>query len=206
VAELARAARAAGALALDADADELEVDLAHGVRVPGGAWLPLSELGCEGRGRYDKPYASWGMGAHLAVVSVDRETGGVRVERLVVCHDVGRMVNPALVVGQFAGAAVQGVAGALFEALPYDEAGQPLATTFMDYGMPTAAEMPPIEAVPLELPHHDPATANPLGVKGAGESGIIGMGAAIANAVADATGRDVPSLPISLAGAQRPTM
>jgi len=206
VADLERAARAAGALALDVDADELEVDLAQGVRIPGGAWLPLSELSCEGRGRYDKPYASWGMGAHLAVVSVDRETSGIRVERLVACHDVGRMVNPALVMGQFAGGAVQGAAGALFEALPYDDAGQPLATTFMDYGMPTAAEMPPIEAVPLELPHHDPATANPLGVKGAGESGVIGMGAAIANAVADATGCDVPSLPISLAGAQRPTM
>jgi CO/xanthine dehydrogenase Mo-binding subunit len=116
------------------------------------------------------------------------------------------MVNPLLVAGQFAGGAVQGAAGALFEALPYDDNGQPLATTFMDYGMPTAAEMPPIECVPLELPHHDPATANPLGVKGAGESGIIGMGAAIANAVADALGRDVSSLPISLERviAQRP--
>jgi carbon-monoxide dehydrogenase large subunit len=206
VADLERNARVAGALALDVDSGELEVDLAQGVRVPGRAWLALSELGCEGRGRYDKPYASWGMGAHLAVVSVDRETGAIRVERLVACHDVGRMVNPALVRGQFAGGAVQGAAGALFEALPYDEAGQPLATSFMDYGMPTAAEMPPIEAVPLELPHHDPATANPLGVKGAGESGIIGMGAAIANAVADATGGAVPSLPISLARDQRLAM
>jgi aerobic carbon-monoxide dehydrogenase large subunit len=194
-ADLERAARAAGAVALEADADELEVDLAHGVRLPGEAWLPLSELSCEGHGRYDKPYASWGMGAHLAIVSVDCETNGIRLERLVACHDVGRMVNPALVAGQFAGGAVQGAAGALFEALPYDDNGQPLATSFMDYGMPTAAEMPPIECVPLELPHHDPATANPLGVKGAGESGIIGMGAAIANAVADALGIDAIELP-----------
>ncbi len=204
VADLERNARATGAEALGVDAGELEVELAEGVRLPGQAWLPLSELGCEGRHRYDKPKPGWGMGAHLAVVSVDRETGGIRLERAVVCHDVGRMINPLLVAGQFAGGAVQGAAGALYEALPYDDAGQPLATSFMDYGMPTAAEMPPVECVALELPHHDPATANPLGVKGAGEAGVIGMGAAVANAVSDALGRDVASLPISVAQVTRP--
>ena len=128
------------------------------------------------------------MGAMLASVAVDPDTGDVAVRRLVVCQDVGRRVNPALVDGQLVGAAVQGLGGSLLERFAYDESGQPLATSFMDYMLPTAAESPPIDAIALELAHHDPATEHPLGVKGAGEGGIVGAGAAIANAVADALG------------------
>jgi carbon-monoxide dehydrogenase large subunit len=116
------------------------------------------------------------------------------------CHDAGRMVNPKIVDGQMVGAAVQGSAGALLEALPYDENGQPLATSFMDYLMPTAAEAPQVDAVVLELEHHHPPSANPLQVKGCSESGIVGIGAAVANAVAAALGNggeDVRSLPLS---------
>ena len=98
------------------------------------------------------------------------------------------MVNPQLVDGQFVGGAAQGMAGTLLERFAYDESGQPLVTSFMDYLMPTAAEVPPIDTVALELPHHDPATAHPLGVKGSGEGGVVSTGAAIANAVADALG------------------
>jgi CO/xanthine dehydrogenase Mo-binding subunit len=130
------------------------------------------------------------MGACLAHVAVDPETGGVAVRRLVVCQDVGRAVNPLLVDGQLVGAAAQGVGGTLLEELGYDPGGQPVTTSFMDYLMPTAAEIPPVEALALELPHHDHATENPLGVKGCGEGGLIGAGAAIANAVVDAIGGD----------------
>jgi carbon-monoxide dehydrogenase large subunit len=128
------------------------------------------------------------MGAALAVAHVDGETGCATVPRCVVACDVGRAINPQIIEGQIAGAATQGVGGALLEELAYSDEGQPLATSFMDYLMPTAAEAPAVEAVVLELPQHRPASANPLGVKGAGEAGIVGVGAAVANAVADALG------------------
>src|SRR4029077_6883405 len=96
------------------------------------------------------------MGATMALVRVDPDTGGVSLQRLVVCQDVGGMVNPQLVGGQFVGGAAQGVAGTLLERFAYDEAGQPLVTSFMDYLMPTAAEGPPVDTVALELPHHHP--------------------------------------------------
>jgi carbon-monoxide dehydrogenase large subunit len=185
------------AKAFEAASERLEISPADLERAPGGVvrprghpsrGIPLADLDCEGACRFDKPAPSYDMGATLAVVAVDPETGAVAVTRLVVCHDVGRAVNPLLVDGQLVGAAAQGVGGALFEDLAYGDDGQPLATSFMDYLMPTAAEIPPIDAVALELAHHDPATAHPLHLKGAGEGGIIGAGAAIANAVADAVG------------------
>ena len=117
---------------------------------------------------------------------VDRETGGVTVERLFIAYDVGRAVNPMLVEGQLAGGAAQGIGGALLEEFVYDETGQPLAASFADYLMPTVAEMPPVEILVTE---DAPSPLNPLGVKGAGEGGITAVGAAIANAVDDALGR-----------------
>jgi carbon-monoxide dehydrogenase large subunit len=133
-------------------------------------------------GRFEKPHPSFSFGATLSSVSLDPETGRVTPERHMVLHDVGRAINPALVEGQLAGAAVQGVAGALYEELPYDETGQPLAVSLADYRLPTVAEAPPIEVVLVEGPVPD----NPLGVKGAGEAGMVGAAAAVANAVADA--------------------
>lgn len=152
--------------------------------------MPIAELGCTGHHRFDKPLPSFDMGACLAQVAVDRDTGAVAVMRMLVCQDIGQAVNPQLVDGQLVGGAAQGVGGALFEELAYDPMGQPLATSFMDYLMPTAAEVPPVDTVQLDLPHWDEETANPLGVKAAGEGGIVGSGAAIANAVADAVGDD----------------
>jgi carbon-monoxide dehydrogenase large subunit len=139
------------------------------------------------------------MGAALAVVAIDKDTGGVDVRGCTVVCDVGRAVNPLLVRGQLVGAAAQGIGGILLEELVYDAQGQPLVTSFMDYCMPTAAELPQIEAVILELPQHSPESSNRLRVKGAGEAGIVGIGAAIANAVADAIGADGPvgGLPIA---------
>ena len=125
-------------------------------------------------------------GIHAALVRVDRETGGVTIERLFIAYDVGRSVNPMLVDGQLAGGAAQGIGGALLEEFVYDETGQPLAASFADYLMPTAMEMPPVEILVTE---DAPSPLNPLGVKGAGEGGITAVGAAIANAVDDALGR-----------------
>ncbi len=131
-------------------------------------------------------HMAYPYGVHAALVSVDRETGGVNVERLFIGYDVGRAVNPMLVDGQLAGGAAQGVGGALLEEFRYDAEGQPLAASFADYLMPTAHEMPPLELLVTE---DAPSPLNPLGVKGAGEGGITAVGAAIASAVDDALGR-----------------
>jgi carbon-monoxide dehydrogenase large subunit len=202
VANLELVARRAAADALHTPVDEIAVSFAEGVcTARDGKVVPLAALGCAGEHRFEKEASDFSIGVQLAVAVVDRETASAAVERLVVCHDVGRVVNPALVRGQIVGAAAQGVAGALYETLPYDEAGHPLATSFSDYLMPTAVEVPPVEAIVLELAEHGPPSSNPLGMKGCGESGIIGTGGAVANAVADALGAagdEIVALPVRL--------
>ncbi len=132
---------------------------------------------------YANPQAwTFTNGAHLAVVEIDSETGRVRVLRYVTVDDCGRVVNPALVAGQIAGGVAQGIGGALWEHCVYDQAGQLLTTTLMDYALPTAADLPPIETHHLETPA--PGLAG--GFKGAGEAGTTGAPAAILNAVNDA--------------------
>ncbi|WP_407563918.1 xanthine dehydrogenase family protein molybdopterin-binding subunit [Streptomyces sp. 184] len=148
-----------------------------------GSTCPAGKLPA-GRGRFDKPHPSFSFGTALSLVTVDAATGTVRVLRHAVLHDVGRAVNPELVRGQIAGAASQGIGGTLLEELVYDEHGQPLSTSFGDYLMPTAAELPEIDVIVVE----HPTPTNPLGLKGAGESGMVGTPAAVANAVADALG------------------
>jgi CO/xanthine dehydrogenase Mo-binding subunit len=135
-------------------------------------------------------------GVHAAVVRVDSAACRVRVERFVVAMDIGRAINPMLVEGQLVGAAAQGIGGALFEEFVYDAEGQPLATTFADYLLPTAAEIPEVETLVTE---DAPSPLNPLGVKGAGEGGINAAGAAIAAAVDAALGRPgaVTELPLT---------
>jgi carbon-monoxide dehydrogenase large subunit len=135
-------------------------------------------------------------GSHLAVVAVDGDTGAVAVERYVIGYDVGRAINPMLVEGQIAGGFVQGLAGALLEEFRYSDEGAPLAVTFADYLMPTAQEAPRVEII---LTQDFPADLNPLGIKGAGESGITAVGAAIANAVEEAIGMPgaITELPIT---------
>jgi carbon-monoxide dehydrogenase large subunit len=136
------------------------------------------------------------FGVHLCLVEVDAQTGGVEVLRYLVLYDVGRAINPAQVEGQIAGGAAQGLGGALFEEFRYDEQGQPQATSFMDYLMPTAAEVPSVQTVICEA---TPARGNPLGVRGAGEAGTTAAGAAVASAVGDALGAPaaVRELPLS---------
>jgi CO/xanthine dehydrogenase Mo-binding subunit len=122
---------------------------------------------------------------HIALAKVDRETGGVRVERYLLAYDVGRAVNPMLVQGQLAGGFAQGVGGTLLEEFCYDERGEPLSVNFADYLMPTAREVPPLDVLITE---DAPSPLNPLGLKGAGEGGINAVGAAIAAAIDDALG------------------
>jgi carbon-monoxide dehydrogenase large subunit/6-hydroxypseudooxynicotine dehydrogenase subunit gamma len=133
-------------------------------------------------------------GVHVAAVEVDLETGAVRIERYGIAYEIGRAVNPMLVDGQIVGGLAQGVGGALFEELVYDGEGQLVAGSFMDYLVPTACEVPPVEVLVTE---DCPTPRNPLGAKGAGEGGTAAAGAAIANAVADALGVEVTRLPLS---------
>ena len=141
--------------------------------------------GLAARRRFDVAHMTYPYGVHAALVEVDPGTGRVRVLRYLVASEVGRAINPALVEGQLRGGAAQGIGGALLEEFSYDEAGQPQAITFMEYQLPTAAEIPPIDVL---LAQAAPAPGNPLGVMGAGEGGISGAGAAVASAVRDALG------------------
>ena len=126
-------------------------------------------------------------GCHLAEVEVDPETGVVRVDRYVVCDDVGKAVNPMIVRGQVHGGVAQGTGQALFERTAYDpDSGQLLSGSFMDYALPRAGDLPDIEVEFLEIP----CLTNPLGVKGAGEAGAVGSPPAVINAVLDALAED----------------
>jgi carbon-monoxide dehydrogenase large subunit len=122
------------------------------------------------------------FGAHVAVVEVDRDTGAVTLVRMVACDDAGRILNPLVVDGQVHGGLAQGVAQALFEEVRFDDDGNPLTATLIDYAVPSAAELPMFERVAMETP----TPMNPLGAKGIGESGTIGSTPAVQNAVIDA--------------------
>jgi CO/xanthine dehydrogenase Mo-binding subunit len=194
--ELLQKAAAAAAERLRVDIGE--VVLSGGFARAGECSVSFSELGVEGLHRYEKQGRTFSMGGALVLASIDRDTGAPKVERCFVVWDVGRAINPLVVEGQLVGAAAQGIGGALFEELPYDEAGQPLATSFLDYAMATAQELPRIDAVVLELARDEDNPGLMFGAKGAGEAGIIGLGAAVANAVADAVpgGERVRRLPL----------
>jgi carbon-monoxide dehydrogenase large subunit len=197
---LAGKIRVVAGVLLEADAQDIELrDARAGVRGAPDRALPYAELartvhfrsnaleGLEPSLEATVHYTNsqpWTFtnGAHLAVVEVDVETGRVRVLRYVAVDDCGRIVNPALVEGQIAGGIAQGLGGALVEQCAYDETGQLLTATLMDYAVPTAADVPPLELHHLETPA--PSIAG--GFKGAGEAGTTGAPAAILNAVNDA--------------------
>jgi carbon-monoxide dehydrogenase large subunit len=132
-------------------------------------------------------------GVHVAVVEVDRETGILKILDYLVTEDVGRKINPMIIEGQMAGGLAQGIGGALLEEFAYTPDGQPLATSFMDYLIPTAMEVPKALFISTE---DFPTPLNPLGVKGAGEGGITAAGGALANAVSNALGVEVTKLPL----------
>jgi aerobic carbon-monoxide dehydrogenase large subunit len=154
------------------------------------------EPGLGARRTFSVEHMTYPYGVHLAQVELDPETGGVEIRRYFVAYEVGRAVNPTLVEGQLIGGAAQGIGGALLEEFRYDASGQPLASTFIDYLEPTAAEVPRVGTLICE---DAPSPDNPLGVKGAGEGGVVGCGAAIASAVEDALGMpgEISSLPIT---------
>ena len=143
---------------------------------------PGVPAGLEATARYTPEVGSiWVNATHACTCEVDVSTGEVNLLRYIVGEDCGPMINPSVVEGQIAGGVVQGIGGVLFEHLTYDDDGNPLATTFMDYLLPTATEIPAIEYVHLETP-----SPGPGGYKGVGEGGAIGAPPAVVNAVADA--------------------
>jgi aerobic carbon-monoxide dehydrogenase large subunit len=140
------------------------------------------EAGLEATSRYTAASRfNWVNATHVCTCEVDVATGMVRLLRYIVSEDCGPMINPNVVEGQIAGGTVQGIGGVLLEHLAYDDDGNPVATTFMDYLLPTAADVPTIEYGHLESPG-----PNPGGYKGVGEGGAIGAPPAVVNAVADA--------------------
>ena len=142
------------------------------------------------------PTVTFASAVHVAQVEVDVGTGHVTLLRYVVAHDCGKVINPLIVDGQVHGGVAQGVGGALYEEMVYDEQGQLLTGSLMDYLVPTAMELPPLETVHLEFP----SPRNPLGMKGLGEGGAISPPAAIANAIEDALqpfGVDITATPVS---------
>jgi carbon-monoxide dehydrogenase large subunit len=203
-----------GARMLDADADELDITdgRVHRRAQPDGASVTLGDIarylhpnsrtsdghapGLSAEGWFYSEHMNYPYGVHVAQVRIDRGTGEVRVERYLVSYDVGRAINPALIKGQIVGGLAQGLGGALFEQFTYDESGQPLSTTFADYIMVTAREMPEVDVLITE---DAPSPLNPMGMKGAGEGGTNAAGAAVAAAVDNALGAPgfVAQLPIT---------
>src|SRR5258706_5590540 len=199
----AKAIEIAAADFIEANADALDIVDGKVVRAdqPDGASVALGRIasaltpaaaiakgrepGLSADGWFHADHLAYPYGVHVAVVSVDRETGGIKVERYLAAYDVGVAVNPMLVEGQIVGGMVQGLGGALLEEFVYDDNGSPLSVTFADYMLPTAHEVPDAEFL---LTEDAPSPLNPLGVKGAGEGGINPVGAAIASAIDDAIG------------------
>ncbi len=191
---------------LEAAADDLEIiDRAVRVRGMPDRKVTLAEIASGsmqfgaryepvfGRGSTATITRAPAFAGHLATVEVDTETGLVRVLDQVVAQDVGRALNPAAIEGQIQGAVAQGVGWALFERMAYDERGELLSATLMDYALPSSAQVPDVETVMIELP----SDAGPFGAKGVGEPPVVAAPAAIANAIAAATGRRFTDLPIT---------
>ena len=146
-----------------------------------------------GRGRSANRVSSQMFAAHLAKVAVDPETGEVRVLDYLAAQDVGRAINPAEVEGQIHGGVVQGIGWALFEGMIYDEAGQLLTSTLMDYALPHSQDVPAITPLLVEVP----SALGPFGAKGVGEPPVVPVAAAIANAIRDAVGVRMTQIPMT---------
>jgi aerobic carbon-monoxide dehydrogenase large subunit len=151
------------------------------------------EPGLEATAFYSPPRSTFANGMHAVIVETDPDTAEIKILRYCVVHDCGTLINPRIVDGQIHGGVAQGVGGALYERMVYDDAGQLLNASFMDFLMPYATEVPVVETDHQETP----SPLNPLGIKGAGEAGVIPTSAAIAAAVEDAEGIPIRRMPIS---------
>ncbi|WP_158553368.1 xanthine dehydrogenase family protein molybdopterin-binding subunit [Peribacillus saganii] len=141
-------------------------------------------------------HMSYPSGIHAAEIEIDSETGKVKIEKYYIAYDIGRAINPLLVRGQLVGGMAQGLGGALYEELRYDDTGQLITGSFMDYLIPSSMEVPEIN---IEIFENSPSPLNPLGVKGAGEGGTVAVAPAIANAITNALDKypiNITSLPI----------
>ncbi len=160
---------------------------------PGPPLKDGEQPGLEATGYYSPPGSTWASGCHAAYVRVDPKTFRLEILKYVVVHDCGRVINPLVVQGQIEGGVAQGIGGAFYERLAYDDDGQLRNASFMEFLMPYATEIPPIEIDHIETP----SPLNPLGVKGAGEAGVIPVGAVIASAIEDALGVPITEMPLS---------
>jgi carbon-monoxide dehydrogenase large subunit len=175
---------AAGMIRRKADATPLLPikELAYRVLVQAGSLPPDEEPGLDATAHYEPPPSTHANATHIALVEVDRDTGKVAILRYIVVEDCGTIINPTVVDGQIQGGVAQGIGTALYEHAIYDENGQFLTGTLMDYIIPTAVDVPQVEIGHIE----SPSPYTPHGIKGMGEGGAIAPPAAIANAVADA--------------------
>ena len=153
---------------------------------------PIGAGALEEGGTHVEQPGGWSCATHCCIVEVDPGTGLVAIRRYVVVHDCGTLINPAIVDGQIRGGVAQGIGGALLEECVYDEDAMPRATTFVDYLLPTAMDVPSIEIV-----HLDSAPVADVNFRGVGEGGAIGAPPALTNAVADAVGADLGTLPLT---------
>ncbi|WP_293782286.1 aerobic carbon-monoxide dehydrogenase large subunit [uncultured Aeromicrobium sp.] len=152
------------------------------------------EPGLEGKDYYSPSRSTFASGIHAVVVETDPETAEIRILKYAVVHDCGTLINPRIVEGQVHGGVAQGVGGALYERMAYDESGQLQNASFMDFLMPYVTEVPET----IEIDHLEtPSPLNPLGIKGAGEAGVIPSAAVFASAVEDAEGIPITAMPIS---------
>ena len=152
------------------------------------------EPGLEGTDYYSPMQSTFANGMHAVVVETDPDTAEITILRYCVVHDCGNLINPMIVEGQIHGGVAQGVGGALYERMVYDEHGQLLNASFMDFLMPYATEVPRT----IEIDHLEtPSPLNPLGIKGAGEAGVIPGAAVFAAAIEDAEGFRITRMPIS---------
>jgi len=149
---------------------------------PGFSFAPGDAPGLEHTAYFTPPQAAYCNGTHVAEVEVDIATGDVRILNYSVAHDSGTLINPLIVDGQIQGGVAHGIGNALLEFMAYDANAQPLTTTFADYLLPSATDVPAVKSVHIETP----SPLNPLGVKGAGEGGTIPAAAAIVAAIENA--------------------
>jgi carbon-monoxide dehydrogenase large subunit len=186
---LCEQARGLAAAALRVDEQDIMLDRStgrwHARNDPTNSltWGDLAEMqgGLSAEGKYDAA-PTVPFGAHLALVEVDVDTGEVSLRRYIAVDDAGRLVNPLLAEGQRHGGIAQGIGQALLEGFVYDQAGNPLTTSLIDYTPPSAADLPDFQLLAMQTP----TPRNPLGAKGIGESGAIGAPPAVQNAVIDA--------------------